>query len=187
MQSLDLRNAVMLLNRVAGKPDLLETTPDQLQNLIKVQNKIVFSECRELIKAVAERDPVEFLDGICDVAYTTAYLHPLVMLADQIPSEFIRAIDEVVDAWINKNSDLFWEAMALVVENNASKFTSDKLRADSWVLAEGTFIKESEVNGVTYYCVMNAHGKMCKPSDFKSVDLTELSKKVDLTDTDYFL
>lgn len=183
----ELLTPILLLNRVAGKPAIADMTADQLTHYIAVQNKIVLSECKELMAAIESRDALEFLDGICDVVYTTLYLERLHIVANTSMNELLENLATTATTWAHHNAELFVKAMLLVIENNASKYTTDHARATSWVLEPDHMLVDNALDGVTYYSIVDRNGKMRKPSDFVPVDLSELAKQVDVSDKSFFL
>jgi hypothetical protein len=188
MESFDsLAAPILVLNRVAGKPAIKDMTPEQLTHYITVQNKIVLSECKELMAAIEARDALEFLDGICDVVYTGLYLERLHIAAHTSANELLDNLCTTATTWCFENAELFVKAMNLVIENNASKYTTDLNRATSWVLEADHNLVDTVIEGVNYYSIVDRNGKMRKPSDFVPVDLSDLAKEVDTSDNRFFL
>lgn len=71
------------------------------------------------------------------------------------------------------------KALELVCDNNLTKFTQDETTAEKWLkkfkkselTKEGIHIRSSQVNGETWYALIDANGKGRKNKDYQSVDL----------------
>jgi len=125
---------------------------------VENQTKLVLEETKETLAACEHGDPVELLDGICDILVTYSFLAELVYQA-------------------GFETDL---AMRLVNQNNATKIFTTYTKAKETLEAleakgeiEGLHIEEAVVKGVPYFTVRDGNRKIRKPIDFVSVGLTE--------------
>lgn len=99
------------------------------------------------------------------------------------------AADKLFIGKLGIDTDKYLEAVVksleAVCENNLSKFTQDKSVADSWVgkftkaqIKEGFHIRESVVDGATWYSIVDGNGKFRKHKNFKGVDLKPILKEL---------
>lgn len=125
---------------------------------VENQAKLVVEEAKETLAACEHGDPVELLDGVCDIMVTFSFLAELVYQA-------------------GFDTD---HAMHLVNKNNATKIFTTYTKAKETLDAleekgeiEGLYIQEVVVRGVPFYTVRDGNNKIRKPVDFVSVDLVE--------------
>lgn len=100
------------------------------------------------------------------------------------------AADKLFIGKLEIDTDKYLEAVVssleAVCENNLLKFTQDKSVADSWakkftkaqVNKEGFHIRESVVDGETWYSIVDGNGKFRKHKNFKGVDLKPILKEL---------
>lgn len=77
-------------------------------------------------------------------------------------------------------SEAVIEALELVCENNLSKVTDDFGTASLWYenMSEGFKPDKVLLDGVTWYCIKDENGKVRKPFDYQSVDLSVVMGKL---------
>lgn len=175
---------VILFNKCCGSLEIDDQTTDEdAVGIIKGQVKIVNEELIETITALSENDMVEVLDGIVDVKFTVVWLSELVKSCKvwdeqhlgTIPvwSQLIPAM-QIVDQMFDDST--MFEAMRRVAENNMSKFTTDYDVVEKWVdgVDFDVTIDSTVVDGISYFCIKDANGKIRKKADFVGVTLEDL-------------
>ena len=170
---------VAFFNRACGKT--IPQTQEEFDREVLQQQRLIQEESTETMIALIENDPVEILDGLVDVLYTTSWLvHILNECKDK---GFV--VSQLLNTWlscipVNEVGQLFEhdvviEAMQRVAVNNSSKFTAVKEQAERWGLAMPEYeLSEVVVDGVVYFCLRDEAGKVRKHCDYVSVDLSDL-------------
>lgn len=170
---------VLFFNRAAGR--VLPQTQEEFDREVMQQQRLVQEECVETQIALIEEDAVEVLDGLTDILYTASYL--AYILTGCKDSGF--QVSNLLSVWldtlpVNQVGQLFEEAVVLeamqrVALNNNSKFTADKEQAERWAAAMPELtLKEAVVDGVVYWCLVDANQKVKKHCDYQPVDLSDL-------------
>ena len=174
---------VAFFNRACGRS--IPTTQEEFDREVLMQQRLIQEESTETKIALIENNPVEILDGLTDVLYTTSWLaHILKECQDK---GFV--VSQLLNTWlscipINEVGQLFdeatvLEAMQRVAVNNSSKFTADKEQAERWAAAMPEYqLSDVTVDGVVYWCLKDENGKIRKHCDFVSVDLSDLVEVV---------
>jgi hypothetical protein len=161
-------------------------TDDEILAIISRQIAIVNEEVLETITAMSKNDMVEVLDGVVDVQYTLCWLEYICNIAAQLPNcpvmnaSQVGWLDVVEKLLISCRSlltcEVHLEAMRRVAENNNSKFTTDYSVAQQWVdgVDFEAVVAETVVEGIAYYCIKDANGKIRKKTGFVGVSLDDL-------------
>jgi len=120
----------------------------------QAQFKVLFEEVNEIKEALDNSDVVELVDGVID---------SLVVI-----NGFVQKLE-------NQGIDMS-KAMELIAENNLSKYTMNAYIADASVLE----YKEKGIEVVSefnkehcVYVLRDTNGKIRKPINFKSVDISD--------------
>ena len=170
---------VSFFNRCCGKT--IPTTQEEFDREVMQQQRLVQEESTETMIALIENDVVGILDGLVDTLFTTSWLvHILKECQDK---GFV--VSQLLNTWlncipINEVGQLFDEATVLeasqrVAVNNVSKFTTDYSVAQRWAAAMPEYeLSDVTVDGVVYFCLKDAAGKIRKHCDYVSVDLSDL-------------
>lgn len=170
---------VEFFNTACGKT--IPQTQEEFDREVMQQQRLVQEESTETMIALIENDPIEILDGLVDVLYTTSWLVHLLKECQE--KGFV--VSQLLNTWlscipINEIGQLFdeqtvLEAMQRVAVNNNTKFTAVKEQAERWKLAMPEYeLSEVIVDGVVYYCLRDEAGKIRKHCDYVSVDLSDL-------------
>lgn len=193
-----LLNSVKLFNTlVAG--DFESDTLENKVNRVNLQIKIVSEELYTEYFKFFGHDQLETLDSVSDCLFTIIELErQLSILSEQEQSN--SDVAEYIGLHLNHSAlnllssaiglfyetftehfdlDIIIDATNRVIENNMSKFTTNKEEALKWKSpkAENLSISETVVDGVTYYCFKNESGKVRKRLGFKGVQLQDLVDK----------
>ena len=174
---------VAFFNRCCGRS--IPTTQEEFDREVLMQQRLIQEESTETMIALIENDVVEVLDGLTDVLFTTSWLVHL--LKECQDKGFV--VSQRLNTWlncipINEVGQLFdeatvLEAMQRVVVNNVSKLTTVKEQAERWKLAMPEYeLSDVTVDGVVYFCLKDAAGKIRKHCDYVSVDLSDLVEVV---------
>ena len=186
--------AVVLFNYIGGvHVDRINTLEEAVEKTI-THLKVTHEEWIENMSAIG-MDVEQELDGMVDQMFTFPYLDGLIYglndkfdgYIDQIKrSPYFRAI-AAMEACINVTCalqeafipvEIFIEACDRVIDNNMSKFTTDKEYALTWELPEGCTLTSQEYKGDVYWYIVNADGKVKKRIGFEPVDLSDLVAKI---------
>lgn len=174
---------VAFFNRACGRT--IPQTQEEFDREVLQQQRLIQEESTETMIALIENDPVEILDGLVDILFTTSWLvHILNECKDK---GFV--VSQLLNTWlscipVNEVGQLFEhdvviEAMQRVAVNNSSKFTAVKEQAERWGLAMPEYeLSEVVVDGVVYWCLKDGSGKIRKHCDYVSVDLSDLVEVV---------
>ena len=189
---------VVLFNTLSNG-DFLRCSLEEKVKLVNLQIAIVGEELYEEYFKYYGKDALETLDSISDVLFTCSYYEYMMQHISELEQESSE-VSEYVNSHINLNAmdmlshglevfyktfsnlydlDLVIEATDRVIENNMSKFTTDKEEAEKWESPKGENLALSEtiVDGVTYYCLKNENGKVRKKKGYKNVKLQDLVDK----------
>ena len=189
---------VILFNKLSNG-DFLQCSLEEKVKLVNLQIAIVGEELYEEYFKYYGKDDLETLDSISDVLFTCSYYEYMMQHISELEQESSE-VSEYVNSHINLNAmdmlshglevfyktfsnlydlDLVVEATDRVIENNMSKFTTDKDEAEKWEAPtkENLVLSETVVAGVTYYCFKNSDGKVRKKKGFKQVKLQDLVDK----------
>ena len=170
---------VAFFNHCCGRS--IPTTQEEFDREVVQQQRLVQEESTETMIALIENDVVGILDGLVDTLFTTSWLvHILKECQDK---GFV--VSQLLNTWlncipINEVGQLFDEATVLeasqrVAVNNVSKFTTDYSVAQRWAAAMPEYeLSDVTVDGVVYFCLKDAAGKIRKHCDYVSVDLSDL-------------
>lgn len=193
-----LSNSVTLFNTLVAGDFELDTLENKCKR-INLQLDIVAEELYEEYFKYYGKNQLEELDAVADCLFVIPELErQLSILSEQEQSnsdaaEYIanninhsalnllsNAIGLFYETFTNHyDLDLVVEATDRVIENNMSKFTTDKEEAEKWEAPKGENLNLSEtvVNDVVYYCLKNENGKVRKKKGFKQVKLQDLVNK----------
>lgn len=193
------RKASEKFNTLAKGKTIQEYDSNELVSAIITQTDLVTKE--EIIEFISnyDLDLVEELDGACDVLYTGIHLFALIKEVkrriangvaqeeefNQLPMRRVNMIMKLSNFVFenlpldrNKEGELTYdileEASKRVIENNLSKFTTDKEYFDNWEVESPYYKRDSRIlNGENYY-FFSVNGKVKKKKGFVGVDLTDL-------------
>lgn len=189
---------VILFNKLSNG-DFLQCSLEEKVKLVNLQIAIVGEELYEEYFKYYGKDDLETLDAISDVLFTCSYYEYMMQHISELEQESLE-VSEYVNSHIDLNAmdmlshglelfyktfsnlydlDIVIEATDRVIENNMSKFTTDKEEAEKWESPKGENLNLSEtvVNDVVYYCLKNENGKVRKKKGFKQVKLQDLVNK----------
>jgi hypothetical protein len=146
---METKNAGLMYKGVEQFNDLAGNLTNVTEQNIDNQLSIIFSEFTETVDAFEAGDKVELLDGVCDLFVTVT---GLMQIAEKL----------------GYNVE---EAMERVNLNNLSKFKTTVLPEDGakWI------VTRNERYG--RYVLKDENGKVRKPADYVSVDLSDLIPK----------
>jgi len=193
-----LKEGVKLFNTLMAGDFETDTLENQCKR-INLQLDIVSQELYEEYFKFFGKNQLEELDAIGDVLFVVSELERQLSILSEVEQSNSDAADYIANN-INHSAlnllsgaiglfyetftnhydlDLVIEATDRVIENNLSKFTSDKEEAEKWESPKGEKLTLSEtvVNDVVYYCLKNENGKVRKKKGFKSVALKDLVNK----------
>jgi len=180
-----------LLNKIIKDGmDVSEYSDEFLIDCLNLQaEKINFEETMEWVDNYGI-DLVEEIDACCDVLVTGTYLDTLVneLKLRNLPSVDVNVkrlglmitLTNLVLSNLIKNTDNSYttlnKALDRVIENNMSKFSTNQEEFKKWKAPknEKLFPKSVVVDGVRYYFLVNADGKLRKPDHFVLVSLDDL-------------
>ena len=193
-----LKEGVKLFNTLMAGDFETDTLESQCKR-INLQLGIVAQELYEEYFKFFAKDQLEELDAIADVLFVVSELERQLSILSELEQTNSAAAEYIANN-INHSAlnllssaiglfyetftehydlDVILEATDRVIENNMSKFTTDKEEAEKWEAPtkENLVLSETVVNGVTYYCLKNENGKVRKKKGFKSVALKDLVNK----------
>ena len=170
-------NSSLTLNQVfsGGKPIEEFSQLEILEKIVR-QYYIAKEELDETLKAIEENDIVEEFDGLIDVMVTVPYFDYLLDLSGIPQLKEVKEYKQLIDdskALLRDekiNLDVLEKCADLIIENNASKYTTNKEEFDSWKTKHQRH--SCVIDGVTYYYLLDENGKGRKHDDFKNVDLS---------------
>ena len=193
-----LKEGVKLFNTLMAGDFETDTLENQCKR-INLQLGIVAQELYEEYFKFFAKDQLEELDAIGDVLFVVSELERQLSILSELEqtnsdtAEYIaNNINHSALNLLSSAIGLFYETFTehydldviiettdRVIENNLSKFTTDKEEAEKWEAPakENLVLSETVVNGVTYYCLKNESGKVRKRKGFKSVALKDLVDK----------
>ena len=186
--------AVTLFNYIAGvHVDCINTLDEAIEKTL-LHLKVTHEEYIELVSNIGF-DKTEELDGAVDLLFTYPYLCNLIaelsekfegyaellarhkeMRGFMLMESCMQTVQTIMDAYIPV--DVFIEACDRVIDNNMSKFTTDKEYAESWELPEGCYLVNKQYQDDIYYYIVNNDGKVKKRIGFVGVDLSDLAEKL---------
>lgn len=169
---------------------------DLVENL-NAQADQVIEESLEFIKATSLNDKKEMVDGIVDFYFVWGNflfmfdsIHSLLQLDEENLEIFEKTFSvkklDLLQGLVPlvlkfKDFDVPDEQLIacakLIVANNRLKYTDIKDEVESWEIVDdgsGTAIHETVVNGVSWYCLRDANGKVRKHKNFVKVKLEEV-------------
>lgn len=193
-----LKEGVKLFNTLMAGDFETDTLENQCKR-INLQLDIVAQELYEEYFKFFAKDQLEEIDSIGDVLFVVSELERQLSILSEVEQSNSDAAEYIANN-INHSAlnllssaiglfyetftehydlDIIIEATDRVIENNLSKFTTDKEEAEKWEAPakENLVLSETVVNGVTYYCLKNESGKVRKRKGFKSVALKDLVDK----------
>lgn len=192
------REASTKFNVLAKGKTIQEYSNEELIENTILQTDVVTKE--ELIEFIEnfDLDLIEELDGAVDSLYVGVFLFDLIKevkrrisngVATQedfktLPMRRINFIMKLCNFVFENlpldrgedgelNYDLVEEASKRIIENNLSKFTTDKEYFNSWKAPEGAVASQRECQGETYY-FFSQEGKVKKRVGFTPVQLDDL-------------
>ena len=193
-----LKEGVTLFNTLMAG-DFESDTLENKCKRINLQLDIVAQELYEEYFKFFGKDQLEELDSIGDVLFVVSELERQLSILSEVEqsnsdaAEYIanninhsalnllsNAIGLFYETFTNHyDLDIIIEATDRVIENNMSKFTTDKEVAEKWESPKGEKLTLSEtvVNDVVYYCLKNENGKVRKKKGYKNVKLQDLVDK----------
>ena len=198
-----LKEGVKLFNTLMAGDFETDTLESQCKR-INLQLGIVAQELYEEYFKFFAKDQLEELDAIADVLFVVSELERQLSILSELEQTNSAAAEYIANN-INHSAlnllssaiglfyetftehydlDVILEATDRVIENNMSKFTTDKEEAEKWEAPakENLTLSETVVNvgdgsTVTYYCFKNNDGKVRKKKGFKQVKLQDLVDK----------
>lgn len=164
---------------------------------LNVQMNQVVEECLEMLGAYGS-DLTETLDGYIDLLFTWVNFESMIAsiqadiandvnlvkeFEDKLNAKTFLVLENIVPVAFKLNlSDIGEEkliaAAKMIIENNRLKYTTDLELAKSWEIdnSDGleTELKETVVDGVSYYALLDKEGKVRKHKNFQKVKLEEI-------------
>lgn len=193
-----LKEGVKLFNTLMAGDFETDTLENQCKR-INLQLDIVAQELYEEYFKFFAKDQLEEIDSIGDVLFVVSELERQLSILSEVEQSNSGAAEYIANNINHSALNLLSSAIGLfyetftehydldviiettdrVIENNLSKFTTDKEEAEKWEAPakENLVLSETVVNGVTYYCLKNESGKVRKRKGFKSVALKDLVDK----------
>lgn len=182
-----LYKSSLLFNSVVDGVKLEDISGIDIVVKIHQQFYIVLEEIKETEQAVDDNDVVEAYDGYCDVLFTFGYFLELLHKFKNVSgfeatvsgrfndidiNNLICRYDNLMGRSDKLNLDILSKCADAVIENNMSKFTTDKAEFDGWQSQYNR--TERTVDGVTYYFFTDDNGKVRKRDGFVNVDLASI-------------
>ena len=180
-----MREAAILFNLIVDNGRSVdELYVDELIKRLDQQYWITKEEVDETLKAIEENDIVEYYDGLADILFTSTFLLPLdnrlivdFNIGDQdlsMHKEYEELGDQIIEILKRDDIDLeiLNEVCDRVIENNKQKFTTDQEEFLTWESEH--YPKSLEIDGVTYYFLVDENGKVKKHKGFKELDIKDL-------------
>lgn len=180
-----MREASILFNKIVDNGRSVEDMyVDELIKRIEQQYWITKEEVDETIKAIEENDVVEYYDGLADILFTYFYLSAV---EDHLNSKFgisgtilsnHEKYNELGEKTVEilKRDDIDLEILNevcdRVIENNKQKFTTNQDEFLSW--ESDHYPKSLEIDGVTYYFLVDDNGKVKKHKGFRELEIKDL-------------
>lgn len=157
---------------------------DELIKRLEQQYWITKEEVDETLKAIEENDIVEYYDGLADVLYVSTFLVELAKrlccdfnIGDQDLSkhEEFSELDKQINDILKRDDidlEILNEVCDRVIENNKQKFTTDQEEFLTW--ESDHYPKSLEIDGVTYYFLVDENGKVKKHKGFNELNIKDL-------------
>lgn len=183
-----MREAAILFNKIVDNGRSVdELYVDELIKRLDQQYWITKEEVDETLKAIEENDIVEYYDGLADILFTATFLLELdnrlvkdFNIGEQdlsMHKEYTELGDKITNTLTRDDIDLeiLNEVCDRVIENNKQKFTMDQEEFLTW--ESDHYPKSLEIDGVTYYFLVDESGKVKKHKGFKELEIKDLFGK----------
>ena len=180
-----MREAAILFNLIVDNGRSVdELYVDELIKRLEQQYWITKEEVDETLKAIEENDIVEYYDGLADILFTATFLLVLDNRLNvdfnigerdlSMHKEYAELGDQIVEVLKRDDIDLeiLNEVCDRVIENNKQKFTTDQEEFLTW--ESDHYPKSLEIDGVTYYFLVDESGKVKKHKGFKELEIKDL-------------
>lgn len=183
-----MREAAILFNKIVDNGrSVNELHVDELIKRLDQQYWITKEEVDETLKAIEENDIVEYYDGLADILFTATFLLELgnLLVKDfnigeqdlSMHIEYTELCDQITNTLTRDDIDLeiLNEVCDRVIHNNKQKFTTDQEEFLTW--ESDHYPKSLEIDGVTYYFLVDENGKVKKHKGFKELEIKDLFSK----------
>lgn len=183
-----MREAATIFNKIVDNGRSVdELYVDELIKRLDQQYWITKEEVDETLKAIEESDIVEYYDGLADILFTATFLLPLdnrlnvdFNIGEQdlsMHKEYEELGDQIIEILKRDDIDLeiLNEVCDRVIENNKQKFTTDQEEFLTW--ESDHYPKSLEIDGVTYYFLVDENGKVKKHKGFNELNIKDLFGK----------
>ena len=180
-----MREAAILFNKIVDNGRSVDNLHvDELIQRLEQLYWMTKEEVDETLKAIEENDIIEYYDGIADILFTATFLLELdnrlvkdFNIGEQDLSmhrEYIELGDQIVEILKRDDIDLeiLNEVCDRVIENNKQKITTNQEEFLSW--ESNHYPKSLEIDGVTYYFLVDENGKVKKHKGFKELEIKDL-------------
>lgn len=180
-----MREAAILFNKIVDNGRSVdELHVDELIKRLDQQYWITKEEVDETLKAIEENDIVEYYDGLADVLFVSTFLREIdkhlccdFNIGDNDLSrhkEYETLGNQIIEILKRDDIDLeiLNEVCNRVIENNKQKFTTDQEEFLTW--ESDHYPKSLEIDGVTYYFLVDENGKVKKHKGFKELEIKDL-------------
>lgn len=157
---------------------------DELIKRLEQQYRITKEEVEETLKAIEENNIIEYYDGIADILFTATFLLELdnrlnvdFNIGDNDLSrhkEYETLGNQIIEILKREDIDLeiLNEVCDRVIFNNKQKFTTDQEEFLTW--ESDHYPKSLEIDGVTYYFLVDENGKVKKRKGFNELEIKDL-------------
>ena len=156
----DYYNQIISWNTKAGVKDHTYGTLDW-ERAVELQSKLLVEESTETISAISHGDMVELLDGAVD---TFVILSKLLDMLEKAGFDVEGGIQQIIDNNQKKIFNSYYEAC----EAKEKLEQRDDLEY---------YVETATLNGLSFYTVRRADGKIAKPIGFVAVELKEFVPK----------
>lgn len=156
----DYYNQIVSWNVKAGVKDHTYGTLDW-ERAVELQSKLLVEESTETITAISHGDMVELLDGAVD---TFVILSKLFDMLEKAGFDVEGGIQQIIDNNQKKIFNSYYEACE----------AKEKLEQRDDV---EYYVETATLNGLSFYTVRRADGKIAKPVGFVAVELKEFVPK----------